>query len=460
MSTDTKNSLSLISKALAISLSLSLSLPVLSEAPSPASKQLAARSAEFNQELIQVNEHVYTAVGYGVSPISMIIGDDGIVIIDTGISPEESKKVRQLFATITPKPVKAIIFTHGHGDHTTGAIAFKDNDDVQVWAREGFGHEGNFANEAGLTIQRKRGAAQGGFLLSPDERINNGIAKAYWPSKGGDAFAADIKVKVTNTFNAQAHVLKIAGLELSLVAAPGETDDEMFVWHPQSQTLFSGDNLYKSWPNLYPIRGAAYRDVRLWAKSVDNMLKYKPTYLVGGHTRPISGQAEVIDVLTNYRDAIQFLFDKTIEGMNKGLTPNQLVEYVKLPEKFQKLDYLQPYYGHPEWAIRSIFNGYLGWYDGNPTNLFPLSDKEEAQKIAALAGGADELMKQAQNALNDNPQWTAQLCDYLLAMDDSNKAAMLLKAKSMRLLANDLLNGTGRNYYFTVAKLLEKKAGL
>ncbi|MFD2818430.1 alkyl/aryl-sulfatase [Paraglaciecola chathamensis] len=449
-----------LSKAISLALLITANSHALAEAPSSATKQLTARSAEFNQDIIQVSKHVYTAVGYGVSPISMIIGDDGIVIIDTGISVQESAKVREAFRAITPKPVKAIIYTHGHGDHTTGALAFKDNDDVQVWAREEFGHEDNFAKKAGLTIQRKRGAAQAGFILTPEERINNGVAKAFWPSKGGKAFGTDTKVKVTHTFSDDSHLLNIAGLELTLAAAPGETADELFIWYGDEKVIFAGDNFYKSWPNLYPIRGAGYRDVRLWADSLSKMLEYKPASLVGGHTRPIIGQSEVTEVLTNYRDAIQFVFDKTIEGMNKGLTPNELVEYVNLPEKYQNLDYLQPYYGHPEWAIRSIFNGYLGWYDGNPTNLFPLSDKEEAQKIADLAGGSEKLMAEAEKSLTSNPQWSAQLCDHLLALDGKNKSALLTKAKAMRLLAKDLLTATGRNYYLSVAKQLEKKAGL
>lgn len=91
------------------------------------------------------------------------------------------------------------------------------------------------------------------------------------------------------------------------------------------------------------------------------------------------GERKIETTLTNYRDAIRFVFNRTIEGMNKGLTPNQPVDFVKLPEKYQK-----PYYGHPDWAVCSIFNGYLGWFDGNPTNLFPLSDKAEAEQMAIV----------------------------------------------------------------------------
>ena len=126
--------------------------------------------------------------------------------------------------------------------------------------------------------------------------------------------------------------------------------------------MFSGDNFYKSWPNLYAIRGTAYRDIRQWALTIDEILREQPDALVGGHTRPIIGTAEVRETLTNYRDAIQYLFDKTVEGINRGMTPDQVVEYVELPARFQELDYLRPYYGNPEWAIRSIFSGYLGWF--------------------------------------------------------------------------------------------------
>jgi hypothetical protein len=102
--------------------------------------------------------------------------------------------------------------------------------------------------------------------------------------------------------------------------------------------------------------------------------------LVGGHTNPILGADKVKQVLADYRNAVQFIHDKTVEGMNKGMTPDELVQYVELPDNLASKDYLQPFYGHPEWGIRSVFNGYLGWFDGNATNLFPLSPKSEAAR--------------------------------------------------------------------------------
>ena len=192
-------------------------------------------------------------------------------------------------------------------------------------------------------------------------------------------------------------------MKLELVAAPGETNDQLYVWLPQQKVLFSGDNFYRSFPNLYAIRGTPNRSVLLWAQSLDKMLDEKDAIaLVPGHTLPVLGAENVRQVLTDYRDAVRFVHDKTVEGMNKGMTPDELVEYVQLPDHLKNKDYLQPFYGHVEWGVRSVFNFYLGWFDGNPTNLFRLAPKEEAERMVKLAGGRDKLLASAKAALESN----------------------------------------------------------
>ena len=77
---------------------------------------------------------------------------------------------------------------------------------------------------------------------------------------------------------------------MELVSVNGETNDALYVWLPEKRVLFAGDNFYKSWPNLYAIRGTMYRDIRAWSNSVDMMIKEEPDFLVTGHTRPIIGK--------------------------------------------------------------------------------------------------------------------------------------------------------------------------
>lgn len=444
-----------------LTLSLALSLlaatcSIAQDANSP-TERLSRQGQQFQEQLIKVADSVYTAVGFSVSNVSMIIGDDGVVIVDTGMMISNVQRILKEVRKLSDKPVKAIIFTHAHGDHTGGASAFIGETRPQIWAHRNFGSESRSWVSGNLTIQNVRGARQAGFKLPPEQRINNGVAPVRYPKRGGSVFTSGKDTSPTHFLEAERQTIHVAGIDLELVAAPGETNDALFVWYPAGKVLFAGDNFYRSFPNLYAIRGTPNRSVRLWAKTLGNMAARNATALIGGHTNPILGADQVKQVLTDYRDAVQFIHDKTVEGMNKGMTPDELVEYVQLPEHLASRDYLQPFYGHPEWGVRSVFNGYLGWFDGNATNLFRLSPKAEAERIARLAGGRSKLVSAARDALSeDDDQWAAQLADHLLAIDKDDSEARQIKAEALTKLAENMLNATARNYYLTVARELRE----
>ncbi len=422
-----------------------------------AAERLAEQAAQFPEKIVKIVDGVYTAVGYSVSNSSMIVGEDGVIIIDTGMDVPRGEVIANKFREITDKPVRAIIFTHSHGDHTGGASAFISEDRPQIWARANFGSEAKPLDEAGLTFQRVRAARQAGFRLPPEQRINNGIAPVQYPKRGGAVFFSEKDTAPTHTFDGERKEIEISGVKLALVTSPGETNDQLYVWLPKQRVLFCGDNFYRSFPNLYAIRGTPNRSVRLWADSLDKLLNEKAVALVGGHTLPVIGEADVRSVLTDYRDAVRFVHDKTVEGMNGGLTPDELVEYVRLPDRLAEKKYLQPFYGHVEWGIRSVFNGYFGWFDGNPSNLFRLAPKEEAERIAKLAGGREKLTASAKTALeSDDPQWAAQLADYLISLDPAATEPKQIKADALTMLAQKTVTATARNYYFTVARELRE----
>jgi len=192
-----------------------------------ATRLLRARNAEFAQEIIKVTDDVVTAVGYSVQPVSMIIGGDGIIIVDTGIDTASAERILHDFREITEKPVTCIILTHGHGDHTGGVPVFAGEGNPQIWARDSFGQESDTLKSVGMTINNVRGARQGGFRLPPNKRINNGVAQAYYPERGGKVFGSSEAVKPTHLLTDARKKIESAGVNLHPVAATGETHDAL-----------------------------------------------------------------------------------------------------------------------------------------------------------------------------------------------------------------------------------------
>ncbi len=448
----------------ALSAQQTINTPI--EEQTPETRQLIERNKEFRKEVIQLAPNVYTASGYDASNITMIVGTDGVVLIDAGKFVHNSEEVYREFRKITNKPITGIVYTHGHGDHTQGSPAFLKDNTPEIWAAESFGRENEFPAAAGF--KNPRGHRQNGMTLSPEVRINNGVAPVVYPGGkfvGGAAQAEQAKAQyipfdksvITNFVSEPKQTITISGIELELVRTYGETHDHLVIWYPEQKIIFPGDQFYKSFPNLYAIRGTEYRDVLKWIDALDTVLEYPAEAMAQGHTRPIIGAEAVRSAVTNMRDAIKYTFDKTIEGMNMGMTPDELVEYAVLPEHLASDPNLVQYYGRQEWAIRNIFNGYMGWFDGNATTLRPLSPKVEAEKFAAAVGGIDKLEKLARKALSDGDyQWCAELTDRLIALQSDNRSFKLIKADALNGLADNLDTATGRNYYNTSAAELRK----
>jgi len=228
------------------------------------------------------------------------------------------------------------------------------------------------------------------------------------------------------------------------------------VLSPEKRVLMPGDNVYKAFPNLYTIRGTLYRDVLEWTRSLDKMRDYRPEHLVPSHTRPVSGAAKIEDILLAYRDAIQYVHDQTIRGMNRGLTPDELVDEVVLPPHLRDHPYLLELYGTVAWSVRAIFSGYLGWFNGDAALLARPSPKERAAGTIELAGGAEAVLDAALSALEEKRfAWAAELASHLIRSDTDTEAATRLKARALRELAHRSLSPNARNYYLTQALELE-----
>ena len=402
---------------------------------------------EFKKDLIEVTEDIYVGVGYGLANSIMIETENSLVIVDTLGSVERAEELYQDFREISEKPIVAIVYTHNHLDHLGGATVFYNENETEIYAQENIIY--NLDNIA-TTIRPiifQRSARQFGIPLPEEEIVHQGI--------GGFLEINDQEtlglVRPTILFDDEL-TIEIDNLTFVLAHVPGETDDHLYVWIPKKKAVMVGDNFYRSFANLYAIRGTKFRNPMEWVDSLDKIRLLNAEHLVPSHSRPISGKENVEKALTDYRDGIQFVHDQTIRYANKGLTPDEIVQKVKLPKHLAESPYLQPFYGSISSYVRSTFSGYIGWFSGNISDLHPLTVEERAKKLEVMAQRQTKISDEAQNALdNGEYQWALELADMLIALDANNTQAKIIKAAAADQLAKFQLASNDYYFYKTVA---------
>ena len=415
-------------------------------------EELKEHTSEFNKEVIEVADGIHMAIGFALANAMMVEGEDSNIIIDTTGTMETAREVKEIFQSINPNPISTIIFTHNHADHVYGASVFAEDSDPDIYAHSST--EKYISRVIGILrpIISSRSSKMFGNVLPNEQVENNGIGPFLEIGRGGRTPGLLYPTKV---FEDKLE-FEVSGVKVILYHAPGETNDQLFVWLPDKKVLFPGDNFYKTFPNLYTIRGTPYRDLAGWVKSLDMMRYLEPEYLIPSHTRPISGKDEIYQKLTTYRDGIQYVHDQTVRLMNQGMGPDEIAEKISLPKHLGDSPFLKEFYGSPEWSARNVFSGYLGWFDGNPSTLKPLPRIEEANNFISLVGGWDNLFNLAEESFKkEKYQWTLQLTDYLLLSKPKDKKTTVLRMSCLKALGEKESNPNSRYYYLSSAALLE-----
>ena len=419
--------------------------------------RLTEHSRKMEQRVYKVIDNVYSAVGFGIANSTLIVGSDGVIIVDTTESTAAAQAIFAEFRKITDKPVKAIIYTHNHTDHTMGTKAFTNEEDVRADKVQIYAHEtmmNTVINNASVVapILGIRSSYSFGILIErgPEGWVNQGIGPAY--TRGVTGFIAP-----TKTFKDKLDV-NVAGVKMQLIYAPSETDDEIIVWLPEQKLLQSAEVIQgETFPNIHTLRGTRYRDPVAWYKTIDLLRSLQAEHIVPSHGRPMSGVAKIEEMLTAYRDAIQYVHDQTIRWMNKGLTPDEIVEKVAhLPAHLANHPWLGEFYGTVKHSVRQIYVGNLGWFEGDPTALDPLPRAEESKRYVELMGGRDTVFKAAKKAFDiGEHQWAAELLTHLIRVNNNDLEARKLKADALRQLAYRTENTNWRNWYITSARELD-----
>jgi alkyl sulfatase BDS1-like metallo-beta-lactamase superfamily hydrolase len=323
---------------------------------------------------------------------------------------------KKLLTAVNDGPIHSVIITHGHGDHTGGVGLWREAD-TRVIAQENMVEFLHYQKRLEGIFQL-RNSAQFGFDLAADEA----------PSTKLENFGADI---LPNTLFDKELNFILGGKQFQVLHTPAETYDALTVWMPQYKAAFVGDLFYGSFPNIYTLRGTKPRWALDYIASLNQVLALNPELLLPSHGEPIKGRKEIRAALTRYRDAIQYVHDQTVIGMNQGKDVYTLMREIHLPDKLD----VGEAYGLVSWSVRGIYEGYMGWFDGNPVNMYAQSPVSVYTDLVMLAGGVDEVVELAQSLLEKAEVVRAlRLLEVALEAEPDNGAALKLRLQALTTL--------------------------
>jgi alkyl sulfatase BDS1-like metallo-beta-lactamase superfamily hydrolase len=368
-------------------------------------------------KVVRITPSIYMAPM--TSNVYLVMTPGGNVVIDTAPA-RDAAEARDLLTAVSHAPVKYIILTHGHADHIGGIHLWKQPE-TRIIAQRNYVELVNYVTRLE------------GFFGPRNAVAFNRPAAAAGPWAGN--YAAT--VEPTILFD-EKYAFTLGGVRFELLSTPGETPDHLTVWLPAYRIAFIGDNYAgagmpepMTFPNIYAIRGTKPRPALDWIKSIDTVLALKPAIVLNGHGDPIFGEAEIVRRLARYRDAIQYVHDETVKGMDAGKDVYTLMQQIRLPASYG----LSEAFGKVSWSVRGIYDGYAGWFDGNPTSMYEIPASSVYPDLVELAGGADGIVRLAQAKLAaGKPVEALHLTDVVLAYDARNPAALKARIEALQSL--------------------------
>ena len=404
--------------------------------------------------LFEVTEGVYQVRGFDLSNMTIIEGKRGIIIADPLISSECAEAALKLYRTHRgQRQVTAIMYTHSHADHFggVGGVLSEPDTHVPIVAPEGFLEHAVSENVyAGVPMARRADYMYGESIKKgPDAQIGCGIGTT---NSTGTTGLIPPTLSITKT--GQEEVLD--GVRIVFQVTPGaEAPSDMNFYLPQHRALCMADNSIHTLHNILTLRGAMVRDAADWSHYLDEaivLFGHKSDVVFAGHQWPTWGQESILQYLTEQRDLYGYLHDQTVRLMNQGLTGSEIAEEFVLPDRLQKVWHARGYYGSVSHNVKAIYQRYMGWYDGNPVNLWEHPPVQKAQRYVKCMGGLDATIKIAETfAKEGDLRFAATLLGHAVFADPTNSAAKEALALVFDRLGHGAENSTWRNVYLTGA---------
>jgi len=398
------------------------------------SRPYGPHSARFGGE--RINDFI--VMSEGCSNSYLIETPEGSILVNTGMgyeAPVHYKNYQDLSSA--SDTIAYVITTQGHVDHVGGVQFFRNKSPGLQYIAQA-GNEEHQSYDARLRDFRANRSAFR-FLDSFAEDFGYYAEQGYTDINAQDCPRPDLTFEERYEFT-------LGGLDVVLIGVEGaETNDSLVVWLPQHGICLTGNLFgcpFGHFPNLVTIRGDRYRDALTCAAAAQTVLDLEAELILYGHHAPVVGKELINTEITAIRDAILYVHDETIKGMNEGKDLHTLMQEIVLPVECE----VGQGYGKVSWSIRAIWENYAGWFHHNSTTeLYSVPQKSIHADLIELAG-VDALVNRAQQKFDAGQSEAAlHLLDIVFTeQTDSEEAIALAIAIHEKLLSeadNFWLNG-------------------
>ena len=380
-----------------------------------------------------VPNFIYQVRGFDLANMTLVKGNTGWIIFDVLLTEQTANAALALAnERLGELPVRAVVYSHSHVDHFGGVRGVVSEEavaagEVEVIAPVGFMSEAISENVyAGNAMSRRAGLQYGRNIPSgPFGQVDSAIGKGL--AAGTTGLIAPTLV-IEEDF--EEHI--IDGVTMVFQNTPGtEAPAEMNTWFPEQKVFWAAENITATVHNVYTLRGALVRDALSWSKQINEALYRfgrEAEILVSSHNWPRWGNERIQEVMRAQRDAYANLNNQVLFLANQGVTIKEIHNQYVVPESLQQQWNVRQYHGSEFHNSRAVLNRYLGYWDGNPATLAPLSPSDSAPLFVEMMGGSAEIIAKAEELHAAG--------EYRLAMEILNK---LVYAEPANAQAKDLL---------------------
>ena len=239
-----------------------------------------------------------------------------------------------------------------------------------------------------------------------------------------------------------------------------EAPAEMVFYFPQFKALCMSEITSHHLHNVYTPRGAQVRDALAWAEQINESIELFGDRLelqFASHHWPIWGRAKALEFLRKQRDMYKYIHDQSLRLANHGYNMEEIAEQVHLPESLRKEFYNRDYYGTVHHNARAVYVKYLGYFDGNPSHLYPLPPADSARRYVQFMGGADAVVDKAVESFNvGDYRWVAEVLNHVVVNDPAHARARELLADALEQLGYQAESAPWRNFFLSGTKELRE----